>query len=214
MTTLKSHVALIGALGLLLAGCSSPADQAPPPTGTFTPPVAQQDDFEPDYHKAHIIDIVSGDTLRVQLTYAVKRLPRGKLDEREVAPETIEVRSAILDAPDPGECGFEESRDALSRLHGSGGQPFVFDEGRLITVSLDNSDTVRKGIPNLDEAGRPVYWIGTGPTRSHSNQVHNGFAKVPGWIKGDAVGSPYDASQFQEQAQYSDAGLWETCWAG
>lgn len=210
MTTLKSHVALIGALGLLLTGCSSPADQAPPPTGTFTPPVAQQDDFVPDYHKARIIDIVSGDTLRVQLTYAVKRLPRGKLDEREVAPETIEVRSAILDAPDPGECGFEESRDAFRLLNGSGGQPFVFDEGKVITVTLDNSDTVRKGIPNLDEAGRPVYWIGP----DHSAQVRNGFAKVPGWIKGDAVGSPYDASGAQEQAQGSNAGLWQTCWAG
>lgn len=204
--------ALAGAA--LLAGCAGGTTASPEPADPTTPVAA----VEPDIYKARVIDVLSGDTLRVQMKTAVYRdgvSGSGEREEVEVPSETIVVKDPTFDAPTPGECGFEESRSYfVTGVLGQKGPEWVLDEDRKVTIELS-----RDSIEDLPEADGEVQFYQMN-YRNHpaATMLHRGYAQVGELMRVDTDGKPLHPGlagwEKRARVHANESGnLWATCWA-
>lgn len=210
-----SALAAVAVSSMLLAGCTG--SQADGAHGPVSP--GHQIPETPDYpehashYRAQVIDVLSGDTLRVQLveaTYAASISPSGQSETIEIDPQTIVVKDVTYDAPAVGECGFEQARDHLiTQVFNRDGPDWVNDEADgAYHVGLYRGD-VLDDLPRTDGQGRHLYEAGYRQNLA-SDMLDSGHARIGSMIPtGSTVWEMLMSSQ--SVAMEYDKGLWETC---
>ena len=223
MTTARPALAAaVAVLALALSACSS--DPAPSTNTVAPPPETNQAAEEapaakPDAHKARILDILSGEMLRVQIHTDVY----GDVDMDAANPRTVVVRDPRIDAPERGECGFEETMDLLvNEIIGrtwpeSANMPEEpWTPEQDVTVTLTNAELLEVDYPEADPDGTELF------------EIDFSRKNVDGWDDTVALGyaranqempEGYSQRQYMLDAQAraetaSEApGLYATCWA-
>lgn len=208
---------------VLLAGCTGSGNG---PDAARTPataePTATTQQVTPDYWNARVIDVLSGDTLRVQLTegYVYKTNPgntRGEDYTFPAEPKTLTVKDATYDAPVKGECGFEESRVNLIQrgfLVQSDVTPdwAPSEEDRLF-VSLQRSGEEFDSIPQVDDQGRELYYLNSLPLSLAQVQLQDGYGRVSTLLpQGSLHAARTNTEQDGKDAAENGKNLWATCW--
>ena len=173
------HVCRLGRVAplLLAAGCAVPADaESPVVAGTAAPSVTSP--AEPaagDDTAAHVwtvVDVIDGDTIRVA----------GDSGE-------MTVRLIGVNAPETGECFYEEATDALRFAIGSGGVVLERD-----VSEVDQFDRWLRFVETPDGVDIGGELVAAGYARSH-------------WYEPDTSRNRgYD--ELQSAAQEAGAGLW------
>lgn len=206
---------------LALTGCSGgsapsagsePTVSSAETTSTTSPSTTA----EPSFYTARVIDVLSGDTLRVQMktgVYHPSESATGKREEVEVPSETIIVKDPSFDAPATGECGFEESRSYLvTGVLGQNGPEWVLEEDSSVIVEL-HRDTIET-LPET-EGEAELYSINY-RNNPASVMLRNGYAQV-----GELVPVEEGANtRYAMLNAWQDAGkrtaednLWGSCWS-
>lgn len=220
----RTASALIGcvAAATTLTACgggepSSPS-VAPVESGHEIPEQEFPYDEPPSYYDAQVIDVLSGDTMRVQLVEAVFRpsvTGTGENERYPVDPETITVKDAHYDAPAAGECGFEESRNHLiTKVFGQPGPDWSNEEGNTRIVALQRDYLDDLNLPLADADGNQLYEIGYRNNASESpyqTMLGQGYARTAELLP--AGSTIHDrVSSTEQRGQENDIGLWSTCW--
>ncbi|MGW9827889.1 endonuclease YncB(thermonuclease family) [Brevibacterium pityocampae] len=195
---------------LALTGCSTEP-------GTTTSPSTTA---EPSFYTARVIDVLSGDTLRVQMktgVYHPSESATGEREEVEVPSETIVVKDPSFDAPAPGECGFEESRSYLvTGVLGQQGPEWVLEEDSSVTVEL-HRDTIETLPETLPEAESEVKLYSINYRNNPASvMLQRGYAQV-----GELVPAEEGTNtRYSQLNAWQDAGkrtaernLWGSCWS-
>lgn len=211
-----SALAAVAVSSMLLAGCTS--SQADDVHGPVSPghQIPETPDYpeHPSRYRAQVIDVLSGDTLRVQLVeahYSPSVSPSGQREVVELDPLTIVVKDATFDAPAAGECGFEQAREHLiTKVFHQNGPDWVNDEADgayLVGLSRDFLDDA--DLPRTDTEGRQLYKAGYRHSLA-SDMLNSGHARIGSMIPtGSTVWERLMSSQ--SGAMEYDKGLWETC---
>ena len=171
---------------------------------------------EPSFYTARVIDVLSGDTLRVQMETAVYRpsdSATGEREEVEVPSETIVVKDPSFDAPVTGECGFEESRSYLvTGVLGQNGPEWVLEEDSSVIVELSREDI--ETLPETEDEAE-LYSINY-RNNPASVMLQRGYAQV-----GELVPAEEGTNtRYSQLNAWQDAGkrtaegnLWGSCWS-
>lgn len=211
---------------LALTGCSggSAPSAGPEPTVSSAETTSTAETAataEPDLYTARVIDVLSGDTLRVQMKTAVYRdgvSGSGKRESVEVPSETIVVKDPSFDAPAPGECGFEESRSYLvTRVFFQKGPEWVLEEDSNVTVELSREtiETLPEALPETE--GEVKLYLINYQFSPDSVMLKGGYARV------GKISPPNEGvtTRYAELKAWEDAGkraaaegnLWSSCWS-
>lgn len=201
MNNLRRLTTLIASLALAasLAACSGASDDSGSAASQSAGPSASQS-AEPTVYTTHAVrvdEVLSGDTLRVTITgdsVGGKTVKRAESDY-----EGLVIRVAGIDAPDAGECGFDEATARMGTyvpLNGS-------DSWRI--------DAVDDGTgANLADEDEHLVFDVYGFTVPARGMLASGYARAwtPAGQKAD-----YDDAQDELAAQKAGKGLWASCFA-
>ena len=200
MNNLRRLTTLIASLALAasLAACSGTSDD-PGSAGPSASQSASQS-AEPTVYTTHAVrvdEILSGDTLRVTITgdsVGGKTVERAESDYEELV-----IRVAGIDAPDAGECGFDEATAKMASY-----------------VPLDSSDSWRIDAvddgtgANLADEDEHLVFDFYGFTVPARGMLASGYAQV--WTPAGQKAN-YDYGQDELAAQEAGKGLWASCFA-
>lgn len=212
---------------LALTGCSGgsapsagsePTVSSAEATSTTSPSTTA----EPSFYTARVIDVLSGDTLRVQMrtgVYHPSESATGEREEVEVPSETIVVKDPSFDAPAPGECGFEESRSHLiTKVFFQKGPEWVLEEDSEVIVSLSREtiEDLPEAVPGT-EGEVKLYLINYRQGSPDSRMLQRGYARVGKLTPiNDEVTNRYamlNAWQDQGKRAAAEGNLWGSCWS-
>ena len=218
----------IAALALALTGCSGGGTVTVETTPAETTPV-EAPAAKPDAYKGRILDIISADTLRVQIHTDVY----GGTEQDAADPRTVVVHDPRIDAPDNGECGFEESRDYMIRENigtvwpksaQMPDEPWTPEED--FTVTLENADLLEAGYPETEGKAElfEVSYRGDYGSNGWTNSIDKGYARLAEdlpeeyrWydILIDAQERAEKRTETTREAPdvRTAVGLYATCWA-
>lgn len=187
-------VVAVGVAAVSLAGC---AQNAGPSASQSTSQSASQS-AEPTVYTGHSVrvkEVLSGDTVRVTITG--DSVDGSIVDRAESDYEDLVIRILGIDAPDEGECGFDEATAQMTSI--------ALDGGYGITAIDDGT-----GAQLADEDEHLVF--------SMSNRIYNpgrkmlttGYARL--WAPVEWA-TDYDYGQDELAAQEAGKGLWASCFA-
>jgi endonuclease YncB( thermonuclease family) len=199
MNNLRRLTTLIASLALAasLAACSGASDDSGSAASQSAGPSASQS-AEPTVYTRHSVrvkEVLSGDTVRVTITG--DSVDGSIVDRAESDYEDLVVRVLGIDAPDEGECGFDEATAQMTSI--------ALDGGYGITAIDDGT-----GAQLADEDEHLVF--------SMSNRIYNpgrkmlttGYARL--WTPVEWA-TDYDYGQDEVKAQEAGEGLWASCFA-
>lgn len=181
---------LLTAAVLCAAGCGA----APPPSPTPTPALMPAQPSLPASPTPTLLPAPSPSPTTAPAAsptadaFPVLRVPSGDSVEVEVEGEARLVRYIGLDAPDPGEPGFEDSRRANERLVG----------GKAVRLEADVQDR--------DSEGVLLRYVYVGGQLVNRELVRQGYARAlaepPNLTFAD------EFAELESQARYAGVGLW------
>lgn len=222
--TPKPILAAIASGALLLTACGGDTAPEPPASTTAaraeTGSTGQEPSAEtptepaervPDAYRGTVIDVVAGDTFRIQVTEEHYG-PAADREEVEVEPYTITVKAPGYDAPARGECGFEQARDFLiTDLFGQEGPDFDATAEQRVRVTIDRRADHFEQVPQVDEEGNELYDVSyQRGGRTLVEMVNQGYATAGGLLPdGSAAATTYQEAQ--DTAERAGKGLWGSC---
>lgn len=194
---LTSTAALVAIGGVLLTGCgssdssSNQADSTPADIGVS--PAASQN-MDPDMRNVSMLRVIDGNTLVVT--------PVEESDPRfgqEITMDLVNTK-----APSEGECGFEESKEHLTKQFKSNfGKGEITDASREFAMDYTTADD---SVPTSEDGHQiaNIQWR-SGDVRYE--MLNTGMAT---YVDGGS-GSNHNLQAGAEQAKAAGKGLWSTC---
>lgn len=199
MNNLRRLTTLIASLALAasLAACSGASDDSGSAASQSAGPSASQS-AEPTVYTKHSVrvkDVLSGDTVRVTITG--DSVGGKTVDRAESNYEDLVIRILGIDAPDEGECGFDEATaqmtsTALGRSYGI----TAIDDGTGAQLADEDEHLVFSMSNNVFNPGRMM--------------LTTGYARL--WAPVEWP-TDYDYGQDEAGAQEAGKGLWASCFA-
>lgn len=199
MNNLRRLTTLIASLALAasLAACSGASDDSGSAASQSAGPSASQS-AEPTVYTRHSVrvkEVLSGDTVRVTITG--DSVDGSIVDRAESDYEDLVVRILGIDAPDEGECGFDEATaqmtsTALGRSYGI----TAIDDGTGAQLADEDEHFVFSMSNNVFNPGRMM--------------LTTGYARL--WAPVEFA-TDYDYGQDEAGAQEAGEGLWASCFA-
>ena len=178
-TAHKARAAALGAVAIaLLAGCSSSPAEAPAATNGAAVDIAQ---MMPEPRTVRAVEVLDPDTIVVAPTK----------DSDELFGTEFTVHVDNLDAPEDGECGFEEATAAATSVIRDG-KWFLRYDGVDKTVHVDANDEHHGSITSLT-------------VDYNSAMISSGYGHP---IEGNEYSSLDDDDA---HAEASNVGLWAAC---
>lgn len=200
MNNLRRLTTLIASLALAasLAACSGTSDEPSSAASQSAGPSASQS-AEPTVYTTHAVRVeeaLSGDTLRVTITG--DSVDGTIVDRAESDYEELVVRVLGIDAPDEGECGFDESTAQMASL--------VPPTDEFSIRAVDDGT----GAQLADEDEHLVFYLNSKVSDPGRALLADGYARL--WAPVEWA-TDYDYGQDEVKAQEAGAGLWASCFA-